>query len=87
MLWNWNLAGPELTLLITTDRDIRYISVPSKEFGLIQSDISQAYGIAGDYEGEFVYWNEKSKDKVGIYKSMVDGSAFQYVVSVGVEMV
>lgn len=74
-------------LFITTDRDIRYISLPSKEYGLIQSGISQAHGVAGDYEDGFVYWNEKSKDKAGIYKSMLDGSAYQYVVSVGVEMV
>ena len=74
-------------IFITTDRDIRYISLPSKEYGLIQSGISQAHGVAGDYEDGFVYWNEKSKDKAGIYKSMLDGSAYQYVVSVGVEMV
>ncbi|KAK4005331.1 hypothetical protein OUZ56_007048 [Daphnia magna] len=79
--------GPEPMLVITTDRDIRYISIPSKEYGLVQSGISQAHGVTGDYEDGFIYWNEKTKDKAGIYKSMVDGSAFQYVVSVGVEMV
>ena len=81
------LVGGEPTLLITTDRDIRYISLPSKEYGLVLSGISQAHGIAADFEDGFVYWNEKSKDKAGIYKSMLDGSAFQYVVSVGVEVV
>ena len=34
-----------------------------------------------------MYWNEKSKGKAGIYKSMLDGSDYQYVISVGVEMV
>jgi hypothetical protein len=78
--------GPEPILLITTDRDIRYTSLPSKEYGLVRSGISQAHGVAADYEDGVVYWNEKSKDKAGIYKSMLDGSAFQYVVSVGVEI-
>lgn len=74
-----------MTLFITTDRDIRSISLPSKDYGLIQSGFSQAHSVTSDYEDGFVFWTEKSRDKAGIFKSLLDGSANQYVVSVGVE--
>ena len=74
-------------MLITTDRDIRSISLPSNEYGLIQSGISQAHSVTSYYEDEFIFWIEKSRDKAGIFKSLLDGSAHQYVVSAGVENV
>ncbi|EFX85945.1 hypothetical protein DAPPUDRAFT_237349 [Daphnia pulex] len=52
-----------------------------------QCSIFQEHGIAANYEDGFVYWSEKSKGNAGIYKSMLDGSAFRYVVSVGMEIV
>ena len=81
------LSGPEPVVLITTDRDIRSVSLPTKEYGLIQTGISQAHSVTSDFEDGFIFWTEKSRDKAGIFKSLVDGSATQYVVSVGVETV
>jgi len=76
-----------MILFVTTDRDIRSISMPSKEYGLVQSGILQAHSVTSEYEDGFVYWTEKGKEKAGIFKSLVDGSARQYVISVGVETV
>jgi hypothetical protein len=74
-------------MYLTTAREIRSISLTRRDFGLVQSAIPQAQGIAVDNEDKFVFWAEKSNDKAGIFKSMLDGSAHQNVVSVGVETV
>ena len=87
---NFFHLGGDPTLLITTDADIRYLSLALKEYGLIKSDISHSHGVASVYEDNFgfVYWNEKNQEKSSaIYKSMLDGSDYQPVVSIGVEMV
>ena len=57
-----------MILFVTTDRDIRSISMPSKEYGLVQSDILQAHSVTSEYEDGFVYWTEKGKEKAGIFK-------------------
>ena len=56
-----------MILSITMDRDIRSISMPSKEYGLLQSGILQAHSVTSEYEDGFVCWTEKGKDKAGIY--------------------
>ncbi|KAI9560694.1 hypothetical protein GHT06_011644 [Daphnia sinensis] len=76
----------ELTLLITTDQDVRNMSLLSNENRFIQTGLSQANGIAVDYTDNSVYWSEKSIDKGGIYKSM-QNSEVEHVVSIGVETV
>ena len=76
-----------MVLFVTTDSHIRSISMPSKEYGLIQSGILQVHSDTSEYDDGFVYWSENGKEKTDIFKSMVDGSAHQYVVSMGVETV
>lgn len=76
----------ELTVLIVTDRDIRNVSLLSNENRFIQTGLSQANGIAVDYTDDSVYWSEKSIDKGGIHKSMLNGMV-EYVVSIGVEVI
>ena len=60
------------------DSHIRSISMPSKEYGLIQSGILQVHSDTSEYDDGFVYWSENGKEKTDIFKSMVDGSAHQY---------
>ena len=47
----------------------------------------QAHSIAADYDDRFIYWAEKSNDNAGIYKSTLDGAAYDTVVSLGIEVV
>jgi sugar lactone lactonase YvrE len=77
----------EPLLLITTDSDIRSMPIDSEEYKFIQSDLSQALGVSVDYKEQSLYWSEKSDGKSGIYKSSLDGSRNQKVISVGVEEV
>ena len=64
-----------MILFITTNRDIRSISFPSKEYEIVQSGTLLAHSVMSEYEDGFVYWSEKGKGKVGIYRSLVNGSA------------
>lgn len=73
-------------LLITTDQDIRNLSLLSKETRFIQSGLSQANGVAVDYTDDSVYWSENRIDRGGIYRSTLNG-VIEQVVSIGVEIV
>ena len=59
----------------------------SKDYALVRSGVSQAHSIAADYDDRFIYWAEKSNDNAGIYKSTLDGAAYDTVVSLDIEVV
>lgn len=76
-----------MTLFITTDNDIRSIHLPSREYNVVYQRVSQVHSITGYFADGFIYWNEKDRDKAGIFKSHEDGSSHQLVLSAGVETV
>jgi len=78
--------GIEAVAFITTAREIRSLSLKSKEYTLVQTSVSQVHSVDVDYDDRFVFWTEKSSENAGIFKCQTDGSAHDYVVSVGIEV-
>nr|QJE49263.1 vitellogenin receptor [Diaphanosoma celebensis] len=79
--------GPEPVLFITTVREIRSLSLRSKDYMMVRSGVTQAHSITADFDDRFIFWAEKSNDNAGIYKSTMNGGAYDIVVSLGIEVV
>lgn len=79
--------GPEPVVIISTLHDVRSLSLPSKEYGLVWNGITQVHGVTSDVQDGYVFWAEKSKDKAGIFKAMLDGTSHQHIISIGIETV
>lgn len=74
-------------LIISTLHDVRSLSLPSKDYGLIWDGIKQVHGVVSDVQDGYVFWAEKSNDKAGIFKAMLDGTSHQHIISIGIETV
>jgi hypothetical protein len=54
---------------------------------MVCTGVLQALHIVAAYDDRFIYWAEKRNDNAGIYKSALDGVAYNTVVSLGIEVV
>ena len=72
---------------MSTLHDVRSLSLSSKDYGLVWNGVTEVHGVASDVHAGYVFWAEKSNDKAGIFKAMLDGTSRQHIVSVGIETV
>ncbi|XP_063388118.1 low-density lipoprotein receptor-related protein 1-like [Cydia fagiglandana] len=75
--------GPEAMLFFSTEKDIRYIKVKTKQEVVVATGIKKSHGVS--YDGKYLYWVETAEGHQAIARAQLDNVAEtkQTLVSLG----
>ncbi|XP_048001083.1 putative vitellogenin receptor [Leguminivora glycinivorella] len=75
--------GPEAMLFYSTEKDIRYIKVKTKQEVIVATGIKKSHGVS--YDGKYLYWVETAEGHQAIVRAQLENVAEtkQILVSLG----
>ena len=80
------ISGSDALLLVSTGRDVRWLNLRTSTYDAVQTGVAGAVlGVAGDVAERFVFWTESGRDHAAVARSLLDGTARETVVSLGVD--
>nr|AYA29178.2 vitellogenin receptor [Samia ricini] len=78
-------TGPEAMLFFSTNNEIKYLKIKSKQLVTLASGVKQAHGVTSD--GKYVYWVETAKGHQSIVRALLDDvqNTKEVIVGLGLE--